>query len=123
MRLLEGDLVDIMEACIDGTLDATDVSWSQQHAITVVMASKGYPGKSETGFPISGLDFVKEPVVVFHAGTAFAGTDVVNLGGRVLGVSATGKTPEEAKDSAYTAIRKISFEGAQYRKDIGQSGA
>jgi phosphoribosylamine--glycine ligase len=107
MRLLKTDLLDILEACIDGTLAKLEVKWSDQTAVTVVMASAGYPGKSITGESIHGL--------------AAAGPDpaYVTAGGRVLGVSAVGRSLDEALARTYTAVGVIRFKGAQYRTDIG----
>ena len=124
MRLLETDLVEIMLACINGTLADTKIKWSDTYAITVILASGGYPGTYEKGFPIKGPvqgGSLDKSVVVFHAGTAMKGGNAVTAGGRVLGVSAIGDTPEEACIRAYGAAEKIQFEGKQYRKDIGLS--
>mgnify|MGYP001612587338 CR=1 FL=1 len=121
MRLLESDLVSIMLACIEGRLDREEVRWSPESVVTVILASKGYPGSYEKGFPITGIENAEKDlsVVVFHAGTALKDGELVTAGGRVLGVSAIGATQEEAKKRAYDAVRKITFEGAQYRTDIG----
>ena len=129
MRLLESDLVEIMLACVDGTLEKTEIKWSPDSVVTVMLASKGYPETYEKGFEISGIEEAqKDPsVVVFHAGTALkdpstplgAGGKTTTAGGRVLGVSATGKTPEEARMKAYQAADKVHFEGKQNRNDIG----
>ncbi len=121
MRLLESDLIDIMLVCIEGTLASEDIRWSKNSAITVMLASKGYPGTYEKGFPIEGLQeaAMDSSVVVFHAGTAQKGAEVVTAGGRVLGVSTTGVTLEEARIRAYAAVEKIHFEGKQNRSDIG----
>jgi phosphoribosylamine--glycine ligase len=121
MRLLQSDLVEIMLACVDGTLGNTPVKWSDDFVTTVMLASKGYPESYEKGFEIQGIeDAESDPaVVVFHAGTKIEDGQTVTSGGRVLGVSATGKTPEEAKIKAYQAVGKVSFEGKQNRSDIG----
>lgn len=121
---LQNDLVELLEACIDGTLDRLTLSWSQTHAVCVVMASAGYPGPYAKGKPISGLqEAAKLPnVKVFHAGTAMANGQVVTSGGRVLGVTAWGPTLKEARDTAYAAVERIRFEGAQYRPDIAAKG-
>jgi phosphoribosylamine--glycine ligase len=86
-----------------------------------MLTSAGYPGAYEKGFPISGIEEAEKDssVIVFHAGTALKEGKIVTAGGRVLGVSATGRSPEEAKKRAYEAVQKIKFEGAQYRTDIG----
>ncbi|MGC8989545.1 MAG: phosphoribosylamine--glycine ligase [Verrucomicrobiia bacterium] len=117
---LQNDFVELLEACIDGTLDRFTLSWSQTHAVCVVIASAGYPGSYAKGKPISGLEeAAKLPnVKVFHAGTAMANGQIVTSGGRVLGVTAWGPTLKEARDAAYAAVERIRFEGAQYRPDI-----
>lgn len=121
MRLLESDLVEIMLACVHGTLQDVPVTWSSDAVVTVILASGGYPGNYEKGLVIEGInDAEADPsVVVFHAGTADKDGTVVTAGGRVLAVSATGKTPEEAKQRAYQAADKITFAGKQNRADIG----
>lgn len=121
MRILESDLVEIMLACVNGTLEKTEVKWSDESVVTVMLASKGYPESYEKGFPIEGIKAAESDgaVAVFHAGTALKDGKTVTAGGRVLGVSATGKTPEEAKNKAYSGAQKITFEGKQNRSDIG----
>lgn len=120
MPLLDGDLAEIMLACATGTLAKADIGWHDQAAVCVVMASGGYPGSYQQGLPISGLAEADalEGVAVFHAGTKVVDGQIVTAGGRVLGVTAVGKNIREAKDKAYEAIAKISFEGAHYRQDI-----
>lgn len=117
--LLKSDLYDIINAVIDGELDTVQYDWKDGNAVCVVMASGGYPVKYENGKLIEGLDNVDEDVVVFHAGTKDADGRVLTNGGRVLGVTATGKDIEEARSKAYANIKKINFDGAHYRKDIG----
>lgn len=117
--LLETDLMDIIDAVIDGGLDGVELKWKQGSAVCVVMASGGYPGKYETGKPISGLESVCDGVVVFHAGTKAAADGVVTAGGRVLGVTATGADIAQARQKAYANVDKIKFEGAFWRGDIG----
>ncbi len=117
---LESDLSEIFDACIDGTLDQTEIRWSDRRSVCVVLASGGYPGSYEKGKVISGLEDVDEDVVVFHAGTARKGGKIVTSGGRVLGVTATGATNDEARAKAFANVEKISFEGAQFRRDIGK---
>ena len=121
MRLLESDLVEAMEACIDGTLSKTEILWKKKYSVTVMMASKGYPGSYEKGFLITGIAEAEKDtsVVVFHAGTAMKDGNVVTNGGRVLGVSAVGNSLEIAKAEAYTGLAKIRFDGEQHRTDIG----
>ncbi|MDP9249247.1 MAG: phosphoribosylamine--glycine ligase [bacterium] len=123
MRLLDTDILDIFEACIDGKLNVMEIKWTNVFAANIVLASLGYPGNYEKGKVISGVEEAEamSGIVVFHSGTAMAGSDLVTSGGRVLGVSAVGKTLAEALDRAYKAAEKISFEGMQYRKDIGKS--
>ena len=117
---LKTDLADIFDACIDGTLDQIDIRWSDRRAVCVVLASGGYPGSYEKGKVIRGLDDVDEDIVVFHAGTAEKDGQIVTSGGRVLGVTAVGATNDEARAKAFANVEKITFEGAQYRKDIGK---
>ncbi|HEX3082225.1 MAG TPA: phosphoribosylamine--glycine ligase [Candidatus Saccharimonadia bacterium] len=122
LRLLESDLLEILNACVDGTLAETDMKWSDESAVCVIVASGGYPGKYAKGLPITGVEDAEElpGVVVFHAGTK-RGDDgrLVTNGGRVLGVSAVGKTLTEARANAYNAVKRIQFDGMQYRIDIG----
>lgn len=117
---LESDLADIFDACIDGTLDKQEIKWSDKRAVCVVLASAGYPGSYEKGKIINGLNDVDDDVVVFHAGTSAKDGSIVTSGGRVLGVTAMGDTHEEAREKAFANVERISFEGAQYRKDIGK---
>ena len=119
---LGSDIVPILLATLDGTLDEVDIRWDARPALCVVMASGGYPSGYQKGFSIEGLDDVKamEDVVVFHAGTALEDGHVVTSGGRVLGVTARGDTIQQAKDRAYEAVGKIHFPKAYYRTDIGQ---
>ena len=121
MPRLESDLVDVLQSVIDGTLEGTELCWSSSAAVCVAMASGGYPGSYEKGKPITGLeDAAADPdVVVFHAGTRLEGDSLVTAGGRVLGVTARGRTLESAIETAYNAVEMISFEGAHYRTDIG----
>jgi phosphoribosylamine--glycine ligase len=118
---LKTDLVDVLEAAVDGRLDEVDsLEWDPRPAVCVVMASEGYPGRYEKGRPIRGLDeAAKLPdVKVFHAGTARREDRIVNTGGRVLGVTALGDNIAKAKLAAYTAVKCIRWEGAWCRKDI-----
>lgn len=119
MRLLETDLVEILLACIAGTLESVDVLWSKGSACCVVCASAGYPDEYSKGKVIGGLDSLQNNVVVFHAGTKNDAGKILTNGGRVLGVTTTGRELEEALAKAYDAIEAISFEGMQYRKDVG----
>lgn len=121
LPLLETDLLDIVEACVNGTLDQVDMKWKNGAAACVVLASGGYPGKYETGLPIQGLERAAgRNAAVFHAGTALQGQTVVTNGGRVMAVTGWGSTLGDALDTAYAAVRPIRFEGMQYRRDIAQ---
>ncbi len=122
MRLMENDLLDILDACIDGELDSINLKWKNLAACNIVLCSQGYPENYEKGKEIFGIDGADmEPdIVVFNAGTKIENNKLVTNGGRVLGVSATGENLEDALTKAYKAIKKISFEGMQYRRDIGK---
>jgi phosphoribosylamine--glycine ligase len=118
---LESDLVDAVEATIDGTLERLSLKWSPDAAVCVVIAAGGYPGPYKRGQPIAGLkDAARlDKVCVFHAGTRRDATgQVVTDGGRVLGVTALGAAVEQAIRRAYEAIERIHFDGAQFRRDI-----
>jgi len=115
---LKSDLLEIMLAIIDGTLDRIEVEWSDEACVGVVLASGCYPGSYDTGFPIEGLNSVDQDVLVFHAGTKAKGGQILTDGGRVLTVAATGKTIAEARAKVYCNIPHIHFEGCHYRKDI-----
>lgn len=117
---LQGDLLEVLEKTTDEKLDEVELALGPRPAVTVVMASAGYPGEVETGKKISGLDECAkmENVQVFHAGTRRENGDVVTNGGRVLSVTALGDTLAAARDLAYAAVAKIDFEGAHYRRDI-----
>ena len=120
MRLLKTDLLDICESIADGKLPER-VEWNSGFAVNVVLASGGYPGSYKKGLPITGIEEAENDngVVVFHAGTKIENGQLVTSGGRVLSVSATGKTLKEALDRAYAAADKIQFEGKYMRRDIG----
>jgi phosphoribosylamine--glycine ligase len=122
MRLLKTDLLEIFNAIVDKKLSMLKVDWDEGFACNIVLASGGYPGNYEKGKVIMGIGDAEqyEDIVVFHAGTKIENGNLVTNGGRVLGVSATGATLKEALAKAYKAIEKISFEGMQYRKDIGK---
>lgn len=117
---LKSDLLEVMLAVCEGRLNEVTLEWDPRPAVCVVMASGGYPGKYEKGKKITGLDEVEklQDVVVFHAGTAERDGDILTNGGRVLGVTAVGKTVAQAKAKAYEAVEKIKFEGAYFRRDI-----
>jgi phosphoribosylamine--glycine ligase len=120
---LESDFVDVCEAIVDGKLGETEVKFSDKSSACVVLASRGYPAKAEIGDVIGGLRNAEshENAVVFHAGTAKNESgEFVTAGGRVLGVTATGKDLENALQNAYSAVNEISWNGMQYRRDIGK---
>ena len=120
LPLLDGDLAEIMLACATGGLDKVDIGWKDKATVCVVLASGGYPESYKNGYPISGLDKAGAlpDTVVFHAGTKISDGSVVTAGGRVLGVTASGKDIAEAQERAYKAVSLISFTDMQYRKDI-----
>lgn len=122
MMCLKSDLLEVMNAVVDGTLDQVHLEWTGKPALCVVATSKGYPGKYETGIDIDGLDAAGEAVdvKVFHSGTKRYGAGVQTNGGRVLAVTATGNDMEQAREKAYAAMSKIKFAGMHYRKDIGK---
>lgn len=119
---LKNDLVPIMEAVIEGTLDECRLEIDRRASVCVVMASGGYPGSYQKGLPISGLQNVRrlKDVVVFHAGTAIKDNTIVTNGGRVLGVTALGDSVAKAISRAYLAVSKIKWQDVHYRKDIGK---
>ncbi len=116
---LKSDLLDILEASVDGTLSDCHPEWSDEAAVCVVMTSGGYPGAYATGTRISGLEDVDPEIMVFHAGTSTREGQTVTSGGRVLGVTALGATLAQARERVYEAISRIGFEGAHFRRDIG----
>jgi phosphoribosylamine--glycine ligase len=118
---LESDLVDALEACIDGRLSETELRWAPGASACVVASSAGYPGSYKTGVPIAGLGAAARVagVQVFHAGSAQVGTQLLTAGGRVLGVTAAADSLDEALNRAYQAMGEIEFEGIYYRTDIG----
>ena len=118
MLRLKSDIVDLFEGIAQGNLDSKQVEFDERAAVTVMMVSGGYPEAYEKGKVISGLDQV-ENSVVFHAGTALKENSIVSAGGRVLAVSSYGKDKEAALAQSYENVKKISFEGAYYRRDIG----
>ena len=123
MMRLKNDIVDLMLACEEGTLSEHRLDWNPQFSVCVVMAAGGYPESYAKGMAIDGLDFAEsaENVVIFHAGTRLKedGSVLCN-GGRVLGVTALGKTLDAAIESSYAAVDKISWDGVHFRKDIGR---
>ncbi|MDD5353759.1 MAG: phosphoribosylamine--glycine ligase [bacterium] len=136
MPLLKTDILKIMEYTNLGKLKEIKIEWEQKHCVSVIMASSGYPGGYSKGKVVTGLEqaAAMPEIIVFHAGTDFPKKEtaqglieydrsqIVTSGGRVLGVTATGSTLQEAIDRAYKAVPLIKFEGAQWRKDIGKKG-
>ncbi len=122
LPLLDTDLVDIFEAVYEGRLADISIKWKNESCACVVMASGGYPKSYPKGLEMHGLDDKgqTEDVFVYHAGTKYADEKFFTNGGRVIGVTATGETLQKALDRSYQAVKKISFEGAHYRTDIGK---
>lgn len=118
---LESDLVDALEACIDGRLSETELRWASGASACVVASSSGYPGSYKTGLPITGLSSAAQVpgVEVFHSGTTRGGDQILTSGGRVLGVTASGDSLQQALSRAYDAMAQIRFDGIYYRRDIG----
>ena len=120
---MKSDLVPLLEATINGKIGKCAIKWDPRAAVTVVLASAGYPGKYETGKSISGLDDAAKlgDVQIFHAGTKWTDSEVQTAGGRVLAVTALGSTLEAARTRAYEAVSRIHFDGCHYRRDIALS--
>ena len=120
---MKNDILEVMEACIDGTLDQVDLQFEDNAAVCVVLASEGYPVSYEKGFPITGLEEFKkhEGYYCFHAGTKFNEDQIVTNGGRVLGVTAKGKDLKEARANAYAATEWVNFKNKYMRHDIGKA--
>jgi phosphoribosylamine--glycine ligase len=117
---LDSDLLETLDATVAGRLEQVTLCWSPRAALCVVMASRGYPERAETGMPISGLpDGDPSDAFIFHAGTKCADGRIVCAGGRVLGVTALGDTLADARRRAYALVEGIHFEGAQFRRDLG----
>ena len=121
LSMLDTDLMDIFQACVDGTLDQVDIKWKEGSACCIVMASGGYPLSYQSGYPISGLEEAGKLGTVFHAGTKKneAG-EFVNAGGRVLGVTAIGSDLQDAVAKAYEACKPITWTDVHFRTDIGK---
>ena len=115
---LKTNLLDIMNACIDGTLDKLNIEWEDNACVCVVMASGGYPKAYKTGYEINGI-FESENIFVYHAGTKIEDGKMLTSGGRVIGVTAKADNLDNAIKEAYKAVEKISFTDAHFRKDIG----
>ena len=120
---MKNDIVDVFEACVDGTLDQIDLQFEDNAAVCVVLASDGYPVSYEKGYPIHGLEKFKgsDEYFVFHAGSKFKDGEIVTNGGRVLGVTAKGADLKQARANAYQAVELIEFENKYYRHDIGKA--
>ena len=118
---LDSDIVDALVACVEGRLSETELRWKPGASVCVIASSEGYPGAYETGRKITGISAAEEVegVHVFHSGTALVGSELLTAGGRVLGVTASGDSLEEALRSAYKGMSKIHFDGIYYRHDIG----
>jgi phosphoribosylamine--glycine ligase len=117
---MENDLVELLDASVNGTLDKIELKWKAAASVCVVMASGGYPGNYQKGKVISGLDAADAlpDTKVFHAGTVLKGGQIITNGGRVLGVTALGGDLKSAQAAAYAAVSKINFDGAHFRRDI-----
>jgi len=125
LPLLETDLVEIVEACLEGALDRVQVRWRPGAAAAVVAAAAGYPGNYQRGLPITGVEAANAlpGVIVFHAGTRRAADGrLLTDGGRVLAVTGVGDDLRQAIDRAYAGMARIHFEGMHYRRDIGAKG-
>jgi len=124
LPLLETDLLDVIEACIEGRLAEVALQWSPLSSVCVVMASGGYPGSYQSGYEIGGLEDAAEldGVIIFHAGTRRERDRILTAGGRVLGVTALAKDLRSAVARAYEAVRLIHWQDAMYRSDIGAKG-
>ena len=121
---MENDLIDVVNACIDGTLDKVDLRFKEDACVCVVLASDGYPLAYEKGLPVRGLEKFEgqDRYFVFHAGTAFNGKgEIVTNGGRVLGVTALGRDLKEARANAYEAVEWVDFDNKYFRHDIGKA--
>ena len=121
---LDSDLVEALDACVDGRLAETELRWTPGASACVVASSAGYPGSYKTGLPITGLAAAAQVpgVQIFHSGSVLAGSEIQTAGGRVLGVTAVAGTLKEALARAYQAIAEIHFEGMYFRRDIGHRG-
>lgn len=120
---MENDIVEVFEACIDGTLDQVELHFADNAAVCVVLASDGYPVSYEKGYEIKGLETFEglDTEFVFHAGTAYKDGHIVTNGGRVLGVTATGSDLKAARKNAYEAAKRVEFVNKYYRHDIGKA--
>jgi len=117
---LKSDLIDIMLKCIEGNLTEDDLQWEDNKCVTVILASGGYPESYEKGKEITGINEVDDDIIIFHGGTKLSGNKTITDGGRVLAVTAMGKSLEEARNKVYKNIPKINFEKMEYRTDIAK---
>ena len=121
---LQGDVLGALAATAGGDLSGVDVHAGDEAAVTVVLAGAGYPERSDTGTTIDGVDAAEAAgALVFHAGTALQGDQLVTNGGRILGVTAVGESIATARERAYAACELVSFAGMQYRRDIAQAAS
>lgn len=120
MPRLESDLVDLIDKCLESSIDESDLVWSPKPCVTVVATSAGYPGQYEKDFEIIGLDQLNDDILVFHNGTKYIDNKLVTNGGRVISVTSLGNTMEDARRKIYEDLGKIDFKGIYYRKDIGK---
>ncbi len=116
---IENDLLEIMEAVIDQRLDGIEFRFDTRYGVCVVLASGGYPDKYQKGYPVSGLDEVDDEITIYHAGTKARDGAIYTNGGRVFGITAFGRSIDDARELVYKNIKKISFDNMQYRTDIG----
>ncbi|KJR49585.1 Phosphoribosylamine--glycine ligase [Desulfosporosinus sp. I2] len=121
MKRLKSDLLPVLWACTEGRLAEVELDWKEEVAVCVVMAAQGYPLTYSKGVPIR-LPEVRDEAVIFHAGTQISGGQLLSSGGRVLGITADGKTLQEAREKAYSIVEQIEFPKAHYRRDIGVKG-
>ena len=121
MLRMKSDIIDMIQTCFSGNISDYDIEWDKRSAMGVIMSSKGYPESYETGKTISGLDALtnKNDIKVFHSGTILENENILTNGGRVLCVTALGDDLPDSYENAYSAIRKINWDGNYYRKDIG----
>lgn len=119
---LESELLPALEAAVEGRLDQVQLAWKKDPSVTIIAASRGYPGKVKTGYAIAGLDEAVQDsgVTVFHSGTAWEDGKLATAGGRVLAVTAIAETLQDACDRAYAAMDKVHFDGIYYRRDIAR---
>ena len=121
LPLLDSDLLDIMESCVNGTLESSDVNWSSNSSVAIVLASGGYPNSYSTGHRISGISHLDDKTKIFHAGTTTNSKgEVVTNGGRVLSVNAVAKNMDLARSTAYAGAKRISFKNVYMRNDIAK---